>query len=371
MRIAILSLQLNTNYGGILQAYALQTLLERLGHDVCVIDNQAVPDIRLSDYIKVIPIRFIYKYILGKRLTLWPEQHYRHKQYLEKSINTRRFIFEHINIRKCKSLSRLRKNEFDAIVVGSDQVWRPSYFCCWGDVTNSFLKFAKDWSIRRISYAASFGTDKWEYSENETFAAKKLIKMFDAVSVREYDGVLLCKKYLNTDADLVLDPTLLLTIDDYDHLINDDNRLMEKRYLLYYCLDNSSEICTLTNNVSYSKGLIPYKICNNERHGNSEPIENVEIWLKAFRDADFIITDSFHACVFSLIFRKPFICICNKSRGESRFRIFIEELGLKHNFVSKASEYVPTYNYMPKEETYNKLSELKMHSCKFLKNSLR
>ena len=82
-------------------------------------------------------------------------------------------------------------------------------------IESSFLDFAETWNIKKISYAASFGTDLWEYNEKQTSNCRKLIRKFDAISVRESSGVTLCKKYLDIDAIQVLDPTFLLTKEDY------------------------------------------------------------------------------------------------------------------------------------------------------------
>ena len=84
----------------------------------------------------------------------------------------------------------LNPNDFDAFIVGSDQVWRRLYM---PDIYREYLSFAEGWNVRRISYAASFGTEEWEYSPLETTECRRLLQKFDAVSVREASGVSLCK----------------------------------------------------------------------------------------------------------------------------------------------------------------------------------
>ena len=96
---------------------------------------------------------------------------------------------------------------FDAFVVGSDQVWRPRYNAY---IPNLFLDFTEGMSVKRIAYAASFGTDQWEFSAEQTTISSFLAKKFDIVSVREASGIQLCKQNLGVDAIQVLDPSLLL-----------------------------------------------------------------------------------------------------------------------------------------------------------------
>src|SRR5690606_30541311 len=127
--------------------------------------------------------------------------------------------------------------KFSAVVVGSDQVWRPRYS---PNIYNFFLDFLKNNStIKKVAYAASFGTEDWEYTEEQTREARELIKHFNAVSVRESSGVLLCDKYLNRkDAVHVLDPTLLLKAEDYNQLIN---KTKKEIGLFTYVLDETKE----------------------------------------------------------------------------------------------------------------------------------
>lgn len=370
MRIGILTLILNTNYGGILQAYALQTVLERLGHTVKVIDREAIPEISIRQRVIELPQRFMLKYIFRENISVWPESHYTHVKYRERSADTRKFIFRNIKIRKCNVLNRLRKGEFDAIVVGSDQVWRPSYFIAWGHIRNAYLYFASKWDIKRISYAASFGTDEWEYDEQQTAEARNLITKFDAVSVREVGAIGLCKEKLNVEATHVLDPTLLLYRQDYENIIQQIETLPVNGTLLNYILDDTLEKSALINTIAKDKNLIPFRINETESISSDLRRQPVEYWLKAFRDAEFIVTDSFHACVFSIIFHKPFVCLANKARGLSRFEVFSHNLGLAHNIITEVSEYNPKTDYCPTKTSYNKLAEMKQQSLQFLKDNL-
>ena len=160
MKIGILTLPLHANYGGIIQAYALQTVLDRMGHEVTVISRPQRLYPRKWACIKYIK-RFIWKYLLHRNQFVFLEKRYNRRQKLIET-NTKIFIEQNINLKNIQSLSELKKEEFDAIVVGSDQVWRPVYFCGMfkSRLGNAYLEFAKDWKIKRIAYAPSFGTDE-------------------------------------------------------------------------------------------------------------------------------------------------------------------------------------------------------------------
>ena len=158
MKIGILTLPLHSNYGGILQAYALQSVLERMGHKVEVIDRELHR--KLPFWIMALRIvkRCLIKYVIGKKETVIFIERKRRKEQKIISQYTSQFINHYIHRRIVKSYNEIGESDYDAIIVGSDQVWRPSYF---GKkiIRHAYLDFAKDWkTIKRISYAASFGT---------------------------------------------------------------------------------------------------------------------------------------------------------------------------------------------------------------------
>lgn len=209
MRIAILTLPLHTNYGGILQAYALQTVLERMGHTVMVIFCRNIP----RYYIYLSNLKTAVLRVLGNRNRKW-------KTYgKDKDAPvTYNFFREKINLTQpvynVKSFL-INKYRIDGIVVGSDQVWRPPYV---RNIYTYYLNFAKKYPVKKIAYATSFGTSEWEYTKKEELKCSSLIPKFDKVTVREKEGITLCKEHFGIDASLVLDPTLLLEIEDYNEL---------------------------------------------------------------------------------------------------------------------------------------------------------
>ena len=177
-----------------------------------------------------------------------------------------------------------------------------------------FLNFCeKEENLKRIAYAASFGVGDWEYSPKQTRECSKLAKKYDAISVREQSGVKLCKEYLGVDATWVLDPTLLLTKEDYLPICKEIPVCNEK-YLAVYVLDENDEVTATYEKEAAAHGLVIKKF-----HADSKSTLTVPEWLAMFRDASYVVTDSFHGTVFSIIFGKEFKSIYNKGRGTARF----------------------------------------------------
>lgn len=369
MRIGILTLPLHTNYGGILQAYALQTILERMGHEVFIIEKKQLP---LSLPLYKIPYSYgkrIAKNILGHKFPIFYEQKCNRERPIIQQ-HTDRFIRKYIHLKQYEKFSDIKESEYDAIIVGSDQVWRPKYFSI-GKIEQAYLKFTEGWNIKRIAYAASFGTDKWEYTPKQTKICRNLIQKFDAVSVREDSGVDFCRKHFGIEAQHVLDPTMLLDKEDYIKLFEEANTPKSKGNLLCYILDETDEKNALIKHIVEEKSLIPFNvkcISNNITSPICERIQpSVEQWLRGFYDAEFVVTDSFHACVFSILFNKPFIVYGNMKRGISRLNSLLTLFGLNENLLIKMSDY-KNFDEQSSKDTITILKEYRKEAYNFLSN---
>ena len=372
MRIGILTLPLHTNYGGILQAYALQTVLERMGHEVVVFDT---PNKNFLPPLWKLPLSFAKRAILkfvGKTDRVFIERYNNNvrsviTQYIQP------FIDSNIHRKEIRSFKELKQEDFDVIVVGSDQVWRILYFpSLWlgQQIENAYLDFAKNWNVKKIAYAASFGTENWEYDEEQTEKCKDLLCKFDAVSTREVDGIKLCKTKFDVDALLVLDPTMLLNMDDYITLLQKAKTPRSDGTLLNYILDDSEEIDILINKVATDNHLVPFSVNNQFEYDDSKPLQqrikpSVETWLRGFNDAEFVITDSFHACVFSILFKKQFIVVGNKERGMSRFKSLLKMFGLEERLV-EANCDISTLQQIDYDKVYNIYDKFKESSMRYL-----
>lgn len=373
MKIGILTLPLHTNYGGILQAYALQTVLERMGHEVVVLDKKTPnPSLVLWKRPFVYSKRLFNK-ILGHNDNIILLEQYVSKVKPIIQQYTNEFIRKHIHKVSFGSFKNVPNIEsFDAIVVGSDQVWRPKYFG-EASIADAFLAFTGDMKMIRLAYAASFGVDQWEYSPSQTLTCKKLLRNFDAISVREESGVELCRDYLGCKAQQVLDPTMLLNKSDYVKLIKKSNVPKSKGSLLLYILDETQNKTVLINKIVDKYRLKPFRVGSNTENIHAPLKERiqprVEEWLRGFLDADLVVTDSFHACVFAILFEKQFVVIGNEKRGVSRFVSLLREFGLENRLVSEND-----YDFAAEDIDYSsvvvKLKELKEKSMSFLNDYL-
>jgi len=346
MKIGILTQPLHNNYGGLLQNYALQQVLKGMGHDVETIDHS---------YEEVSYIRRILSNIKTVLKCFFFPSHYKNARYSPNSKeiaiirrNTDYFINKHISHTKVLYTSKefddiAKSNKYDAYVVGSDQCWRPRYNGSF--LSEMFLRFAENQSVKkRIAYAASFGTDEWEFTLERTIQCAALIKKFDLITVREASGIDLCKKHLGVDATHVLDPTMLLNKEDYIKLVENENEPQSLGNLFYYILDPSNEKTALIDEVAEKNGLTPftampkYQAESRTKEDVKKRIEDcifpsVTSWLRAFMDAEMVIVDSFHGAVFAIIFNKPFWVIANAERGNARFESLLGMFKLEDRMI--------------------------------------
>lgn len=373
-KIAILTQPLGLNYGGIIQNYALQKVLCDMNYEVVTV-NRTYNNTLTSIQQQWLDFKITIHHSLYRTQKL-PETNgnrERIKRY------TNQFIRRNISITKTldtnEKIARFgEENHFHAYVIGSDQTWRPRYS---PNIYNFYLDFlASDTECRRVAYASSFGTDDWEYTPQQTEKCLALIQRFDAVSVREDSGVALCETYLQSKPQLVLDPTLLLTEQDYNTLLSN---VPERKGLFSYVLDQHNDKQDIIRYCQNALGLPEFKnqALKSIHNSDSKNIEEyimppLEGWLSGFRDADFVVTDSFHGTVFSIIYSKPFIAIANTQRGASRFTSLLKQLGLESRLIFSQEELTDDllHSSIDYETVHDRLNALKSQSIHFLKTSL-
>ena len=364
---------LGTNFGGIVQAIALSRVIYDLGYRVTVYDH-----VKNDRNIKV----FIKK-LVKKRLLSYTSKFGKIDNSLPiyasiLATNTKLFIDN--NIHRCtKHTIKYSRFSYDAIIVGSDQVWRKPY----SNIPEYMLEFTKGMDIERISYAASFGKDDLsEYGDKLIKKSALLAKKFDAISVREDSGVDICNEYWGVKAQQHVDPTLLLEKDDYLKLIHEDINVLKKSdgQIFTYVLDSDKNKDEIIDKVSSHLKLKSFDIMPPKPMTKKELLSNpdkfalphVTQWLKSFKDADFIITDSFHGSVFSIIFNKPFIAIGNKERGLTRFSSLLRLFKLEDRLVSNSNGAL---NIVDSKINWKEVNEIKLREkkrgIKYLKDNLQ
>lgn len=374
MKIAILTHPLELNYGGILQNYAMHVVLKRLGHEPITIDRHNRKKFKSFG---VALLSFVKRNVLatlGKDVpTMWnPFCSDEDMKIL--SENMRHFVDDNITCTEriySDDLERIdKKYLFDAYVVGSDQVWLDAY------CPNSFLDFVERKNVKMIVYAASSGPNIFFKNEVKLSLCKKLVKNFVGVSVREQFLVDLCKNYMNCDAQLVLDPVLLLDCEDFLPLIHKDD--VGDDFVFSFLLDESNEKNDVASFVCRCLGLESV-CCKPEEKYVKGVTKNIEIcknppvdyWLSCVKNSRFVVTDSFHCVVFSIVFRKNFLVVANKKRGVKRIESLLTLLGLENRLVdadSVCDDLVQMrVNY---DLVYEKIERMRICSMDFLRRSL-
>lgn len=358
MKINIFTQPLFCNYGGILQNYALQTVLRSMGHEPLTVNVPArypSPPVRWKDAVRtLINLKnrlagsYQYPFLSPYRFSL--KEH-------ELSFPQRQFVEKYINKVDCSSpfdVSVYDRYPADAWIVGSDQIWRP---WCSPDIKNSFFDFIPARSgCKRIAYATSFGTDKWEISEADTEEIRTLCARFDAISVREDSGVRLCEENLGVKAQHVLDPTMLLAAEQYLSLITERD-YPKGKYIASYVLDMDSRKAKIIDSHSRQRELKVEKI----GRMHTDRFDTIESWLASLAHAELVITDSFHGTVFSILFGRPFMIMTNNVRGNARIESLLRMLEIKLN---------PDGIYIPDSTVAERLEKLRAQSLQFLTCSL-
>lgn len=355
MKIGILTFHWANNYGAVIQTFALLSKLKELGHEAYIIDRQMV-----------------YKGILRKLY---------HKLSYEHFFSWRKFredadAFLQPKTKTYTSHDELVKNfdeeNFDAVIVGSDQVWR------WKLIgLNYFLDFITNDNIKRYSYAASFGLDEWHGSEEDRIEISALLKKFNKVSVREETGVNICKNTFGVDAELVLDPTLLHTRDFYERTLLKNHRAHSSGKVVSYILGENKKLVIgiaewaksigRKHNELFSTAIdYPVLMGKSERHiTHVTPIE----WMNEIRNAEYVVTNSFHAAVFSILFQKQFVVLTHDGGGNNRLETLFNTLGIKGRSMN---DIASISTILSDEIDYGivnkKLEESRMSSEAFLKN---
>ena len=338
MHILIISLPLHTNIGGILQSYALQTVLSRNGHDAIVLNRPFCSKPSVAKVLAKACCRLLKKMLGRETVPLFYDfKHY--KEYTVISQHTEAFIEKNIHCRYYKRYTDIREADWDALVVGSDQIWRRNFN---QKIENVFFDFAWDWkNVRRIAYAPSFGLDTWGYSDVETKNCAGLVKKYNLVTVREESAVGLCEKHLGVKPMHVLDPTMLLDRKDYEALTSEVKEKSDGDMLVYLLDPMESNLVTVkeVSAVLHHKPFYVFSKVNDTSLPLSERIQiPVEKWLKGFQDAKFVITDSFHGCIFSIIFNVPFVVLRNEQGGLARIYSLLSMFCLKDRLVDSVDD---------------------------------
>lgn len=385
MQIGVLTLwQSKDNYGQMLQCYALQQYLREKGHEPYLISYRFIKEERqytplwkmlLKVYV-IYPLVSLFGMCVEKRCLANEEfEKYRH----EKKRKFEDFLKKNIKMSETyNNLADLQKNPpiADCYIVGSDQVW--AQLLSKPENLAFYLDFGGE-DVRRIAYAASFSMN--EYPENLKPKLAENLSRFDAVSVRETQGVEICKS-VGIKAAKVVDPTLLLGANAFENLA--EKRLISDRYAFVYQLNIESpdEICWDEALVfCRENGLSAIATASSGYFDGSEILKGVkygypsiEEWLSLIKYSEIVITTSFHGIVFSILFRKNFVYVPlngTHSGGNARVLNLLSDLDIEEKCVSDGRTFNDVASF---EIDYSKcnmlLKEKVAESASFLLNAM-
>ena len=343
-KIGIITINDNNNYGNRLQNYALQFFLEN-NNIKCSTIVYRTKQKRIKEIIKIII-------------------NYKNQRNKEKRFKHFVSFNNNINIEYIKKTNELTYNNKDYYIVGSDQVWNPLF-----DRLTDYELLSCVNPKKRISYAASFGIN--ELPEEVKDNAAKELKKFKAISVREDRGKEIVEELTGRkDVEVLVDPTMLLTSEEWDKVSKKPTMLKTDKYILNYFLGELSEErkneieriakennCEIINILDKNS---PYYEC-----GPSE-------FLYLEKNAFLICTDSFHSSVFAILYNRPFIIFDREQKNlvnmNSRLETLIKKFKLKdRKFEGKITEKNLNHDYT---EAYKILEEERKKSDKFLKKAL-
>lgn len=290
-KIAIVTIE-SPNYGNRLQNYALQQVLLSMGYSVKTLHRVHQPKGMMAS------VRRCFQEILQTKAAKF--------RHFDSNID-----FSEITIGRDDYPEDLRER-FDYFISGSDQVWNPHYYFAAGNC--DFLNFAEP--DQRVSYGASFGVSIIPEDKKTVFA--RYLNDFKAISVREHQGAEIVRELTGRDAEVVLDPTLLLSQDAWRRVMRKTREAPAGNYALVYALGEKNQRF-LDKIESLSKDYKIFDACALQTNGRALPIGPAE-FLYLIQNASIILTDSFHASVFSIIFQKPFITF-NRTGLEINSRI--------------------------------------------------
>ena len=318
MKVAIITFH-NTpnNCGAVLQAYALQRTLEKMGHEAKIIDYyRELGDMKpWWSFSSVRGIYYTMKYMLWENIRLG---------------KCRRFRRRHLNLTPAEYGGRVKYRDAEAYITGSDQVFNPIHNEGNPDFFLDFVPEGK----KRIAYGASFGTDFFD--EDYKQMLKNSLPRFDALSVREEKGSETIKSLSCISAQIVADPTLLLDADEYRPLMADaEVNIPASPYIFMYLIGNHPDARRLAVAKARELGVKRIFLMMNGRAEWHLPQLGIVRRLYVFTPADFltlisnatyVVTNSFHGTAFSTIFHRQFVSLKNGTAGDERMITLIDTL---------------------------------------------
>lgn len=370
MKVGIITLSCAYNYGAVLQAYATQQFISHAGYDAVLIDY-------ITEQYQIDNKDFVYKATVRWRknvLTRLIWKYTKHRNDLIRRDFFRAFV--DANIRKTKiyfSNEELKLDTPDChvFISGSDQIWNTDFSWDRKPDLPFFLDFVPD-DRKKIAYSSSFGEAHMEPETKEE--VRTLLSRYDAIAVRESSGKKLIEE-MGLSARVVLDPTMLCDHKVWEGLAA--KRLVKQDYVLLFQINPNKELIKSAKQFAKSKNLRLILLSANPAHKRvlgpgAVYMPKVEEWLSYFKYASYVLTDSFHACVFSTQFNRQFAAYVEE-RNIKRISSVLHLLGIENRMIQNAT-YADLAKVYDGEidfiQVNNKLNELQTDSGDWLLKQL-
>lgn len=374
VKIGILTFHCADNFGAVLQCYSLRKYLCSYNEIEAEVINYCPK--HMTDKYRVFPsLKEVFGKIRDKGIVYtWKNiivvvfHTYHDRVSKKKKFDLFRKRYIEIEKNKYRKSTEI-KNKYDIVIVGSDQVWNPVSNC--GDTTY-YLDFVNT-PVKKVSYAASVGIrDISEYKNS----MKKYLNEFDKISVREESAIDTLSTIINKKIDVVLDPVFLTKREEWENLIKDMN-LYEQPFIFFYCFNKDDRAIELVNELSKMYDLPIIHFYYGElrkklyKDGKCYYFEGPLEFLWYIKNAQYVVTNSFHCTAFSVIFKKDVFCYLFKDRG-SRTIDLLNSIGMEQRLcVGKSVEdIIGNYEKINYDNVNKKLDELKEESINFIEDAL-
>ncbi|SHJ48885.1 polysaccharide pyruvyl transferase family protein [Pseudobutyrivibrio xylanivorans] len=359
MRVGIITFHFVNNFGGALQAYALQRAVK----EQCKVDVEIVDYrnwfIRFTDRVRLLPITTNVKEFFSGWATMGQRAGRRHKfgRFALKYSQLSRKYISHFSLRRCPPGD-------DKYICGSDQIWNP--FLTAGVSYNYFLQFEKN-PANKIAYAPSFGSENINKRYHNKI--RNYIGSIGYLSVREKAGQEFIKELTGRDAERLIDPTFLLTKEDWDGV--GCERIEEHPYILLYIMQRDQEVYEYARKIKEQMGI---KLIEISRYGYNPGFVDETLvdvgpmeFLALFRDAEYVCTNSYHGLAFSIIFEKQF-CLIPCKRFRARINNMLDLLQIDIN--SDGDDWESLTATYDREFVKEVIERERQKSIQYLKDSI-
>lgn len=336
MKVGIVSIHSAHNYGSVLQAFALQEILKSFCNDVEIINYRPK---YLENQYKMISVSIYFKYNgivnkflhFGWRIVMFFERYKKYKKF-ENFINTKYNLSQRFS--KIEEIEKA-KLTYDILFCGSDQIWNT-------DITEGFDKVFylgfNNTACLKASYAASIGKKSIDKIYKNDY--KKYLNKFNFLSLREESSLNLIKKYTDKKISICLDPTLMISDNAWYQLSLNSKLSIKKKYIFVYILEENFDMVKIVNKISSYLNLQVISISKKKRFINEQLFTSAgpEDFLYLIKNSSFVVTNSFHGTVFSLIFKKQNCIIPHKITG-NRLSDLMKKVGLDARVFYKYEDF--------------------------------